>query len=359
MLFKKKKKAQMITLGLADSTAARQAEHASRPPVAPMAEEVPEPVRTEIEPASAAVAPPEEIAASETPPPEPVAAEIPAADEPPVAADSLPPLPVVSAPGDREDASAEERVFERVLPGESREDGAALQTVSVTSGLPLGERAEEIPTRQCPFCLTYVRLDEGRCEACGNLLDKDLSGPLPVPPAAAEAESTAEDAGIVATADAPETPLDVEMDGLNDTKAMAESPVPSVLKDTKILLPAVLKLFGRKSDGKAAFTVNIGRTAIGRDQDNDLSFPDEEFISRHHCEIVYQKYQYVLQDAGSANGTFVNDVKVRETVLRDGDVIQIGPLRFLFEDPVEKMKKLETRYAETGDDPAGEDANQN
>jgi len=62
-------------------------------------------------------------------------------------------------------------------------------------------------------------------------------------------------------------------------------------------------------------------------------------VSRHHCEINYHKYQYVLEDLDSANGTFINEVKVHETVLRSGDVIQIGALKFLFEDPVEEMKK--------------------
>ena len=55
----------------------------------------------------------------------------------------------------------------------------------------------------------------------------------------------------------------------------------------------------------------------------------------------------MLKDLQSANGSYVNDVRVKETILRDGDTIQIGSLRFLFEDPVEKMKK---KKAEAGAD---------
>lgn len=87
------------------------------------------------------------------------------------------------------------------------------------------------------------------------------------------------------------------------------------------------------------YQLNIGRSTIGRGLENDLSFGDEEFISRNHCEITYYKYQYMLKDLQSANGSFVNDVKVQETILRDGDCLQIGSLRFIFKDPIEQMKK--------------------
>jgi len=350
MLFKKKKKAQMITLGLGSSANAREGERAVRPPIQPVLKKAPEPLGPETDPTPTMPALPVERV-------QPAPARETESIEAPVRVPAAPAAESPAAPRETPSPAEAEQVDSAPPPDEAAKE-SALQTVSVTSGLPVDERVDEIGARQCPFCLAYVRPVEGRCDVCGNLLDTDVSGSLAAPPAISEPVPDPA-AGIVTSADAPDVPPELETDGLNDTKAMAESPVPSVLKDTKILLPAVLKIFGRKSERQAQFSLNIGRTTIGRDQDNDLPFPDEEFISRHHCQIIYQKYQYVLQDPGSANGTYVNDVKVRETALRDGDLIQIGPLRFLFEDPVEKMKKLETRYAEAAADPAEEEADQN
>jgi pSer/pThr/pTyr-binding forkhead associated (FHA) protein len=128
--------------------------------------------------------------------------------------------------------------------------------------------------------------------------------------------------------------------GEPETRPLSGRPSPSLLKETTIMIPAQLSLldsFERKAE--KTFTLRIGATNIGRGTDNELSFPEEEFISRHHCQIAFHRYQYVLKDLQSANGTFVNDVKIQETILRDGDHIQIGSLRFIFEDPVERMKK--------------------
>ncbi len=68
---------------------------------------------------------------------------------------------------------------------------------------------------------------------------------------------------------------------------------------------------------------------IGRGADNDLVFPDRE-VSRHHCRIRREGPEYVLEDLGSKNGTFVNGQRLTAPhVLLDGDEIQIAP-RFTF-----------------------------
>ena len=65
--------------------------------------------------------------------------------------------------------------------------------------------------------------------------------------------------------------------------------------------------------------------AIGRAPDNDLVFPDRE-ISRHHCLIRRQGQQYIIEDRGSKNGTYVNNQRITEPrVLFDGDEIRIAP----------------------------------
>ncbi|MGD2207495.1 MAG: FHA domain-containing protein [Anaerolineae bacterium] len=67
-------------------------------------------------------------------------------------------------------------------------------------------------------------------------------------------------------------------------------------------------------------------TTIGRWDDNDVVV-DDRWVSRHHAQIRREGEQYVVEDRGSKNGTFVNGQRIAEpTVLADGDVLQVTPL---------------------------------
>jgi predicted component of type VI protein secretion system len=70
------------------------------------------------------------------------------------------------------------------------------------------------------------------------------------------------------------------------------------------------------------------RFCIGRADDCQLR-PQSKLVSRRHCEIVIEKDQITLEDLGSANGTFVNGERVRQSCeLHHGDRLKIGPLEF-------------------------------
>ncbi len=63
---------------------------------------------------------------------------------------------------------------------------------------------------------------------------------------------------------------------------------------------------------------------VGRDQGVGLTISDPE-ISRKHAQISYQGGQYVIQDLGSTNGTFVNNQRLTGPyVLRPGELIYFG-----------------------------------
>jgi two-component system cell cycle response regulator len=64
---------------------------------------------------------------------------------------------------------------------------------------------------------------------------------------------------------------------------------------------------------------------------------DIDNVSRNHATIERTKHGWVLKDLDSTNGTFVNDLVVRERMLRDGDQIRIGraTLKFLTSGNVE------------------------
>ena len=64
-------------------------------------------------------------------------------------------------------------------------------------------------------------------------------------------------------------------------------------------------------------------SASGAAQTNSLPLADPG-ASRHHAEIVWVDENWVLRDTGSTNGTYVNERRITEHVLRPGDVVKIG-----------------------------------
>jgi pSer/pThr/pTyr-binding forkhead associated (FHA) protein len=75
-----------------------------------------------------------------------------------------------------------------------------------------------------------------------------------------------------------------------------------------------------------------GKLLIGRGSDCDLIL-DEPEMSRHHAVIENFGDGIYLRDLGSANGTFVNGVQVRDAVLHPDDQIAFDRNRFLLEAP--------------------------
>jgi diguanylate cyclase (GGDEF)-like protein len=66
------------------------------------------------------------------------------------------------------------------------------------------------------------------------------------------------------------------------------------------------------------------RVRVGRSQDSELWLADDG-VSRRHASLSREGSSYIVEDEGSANGTFVGGVKITRHELRDGDVIQFGP----------------------------------
>src|SRR4030067_1516085 len=71
------------------------------------------------------------------------------------------------------------------------------------------------------------------------------------------------------------------------------------------------------------------RISIGRTPDNDIVL-DNRGVSRKHAQIEFNNNTALIIDNESLNGTFVNNRKVSEEVLKDNDVINIGKFTLLF-----------------------------
>src|SRR2546423_9551869 len=77
------------------------------------------------------------------------------------------------------------------------------------------------------------------------------------------------------------------------------------------------------------------RITIGRSARNDVCIPDP-FASRVHAEVRREGDQYLLQDLGSANGTYYNGSRLDQTVpLTSGGGLTNGhaPIHFPAEAP--------------------------
>jgi hypothetical protein len=72
---------------------------------------------------------------------------------------------------------------------------------------------------------------------------------------------------------------------------------------------------------------------VGRRIDNQIIL-EEPHVSRTHAQLRVREGRFVLFDLGSTGGTQVNGRKVKQHILRPGDVITIAKLRLVYgEDP--------------------------
>src|SRR6185369_15425564 len=73
-------------------------------------------------------------------------------------------------------------------------------------------------------------------------------------------------------------------------------------------------------------------TLIGRAADCDVRL-NVDPVALHHCAIFRGPAGLVLRDLGSDSGTLVNDQLIGSCVLKDGDVLAVGPFKLLVRCP--------------------------
>lgn len=71
---------------------------------------------------------------------------------------------------------------------------------------------------------------------------------------------------------------------------------------------------------------------LGRSSKNDIVIKDK-FVSKNHLIFLEDNDSYFIKDLGSANGTFVNGVRIEPNnpvKLYDNDKIGVGFIQFIF-----------------------------
>jgi pSer/pThr/pTyr-binding forkhead associated (FHA) protein len=70
-------------------------------------------------------------------------------------------------------------------------------------------------------------------------------------------------------------------------------------------------------------------TRLGRSPDSDV-FLNDITVSRRHAEVIREGSSFVIKDAGSLNGTYVNRERVDVAHLASGDELQVGKFKIVF-----------------------------
>ncbi len=85
-----------------------------------------------------------------------------------------------------------------------------------------------------------------------------------------------------------------------------------------------------QDETKKRFPITRTTWRIGRSRDNEMTLLDNS-ISRRHAEIYRDKGEiFTIYDLDSLNGVFVNNEKIEQKVLHEGDIIEIGDIALRF-----------------------------
>ena len=121
---------------------------------------------------------------------------------------------------------------------------------------------------------------------------------------------------------------------MSQASPWASGPVGETGEAPRVSLRIKVLSTGRQIQLPFAPEMHVGRldAAHGIFPDLDLT-PDgglDEGVSRRHCKIHRQGSTFLIEDVGSANGTFLNGRRLTPYlphVLKDGDEVQVGCIK--------------------------------
>src|SRR3990172_1502339 len=99
-------------------------------------------------------------------------------------------------------------------------------------------------------------------------------------------------------------------------------------------------------DAGREMVLQKAQAAVGTLAGNDLVLTDPT-VSRRHAVVAERADGYLLRDLDSTNGTFLDNVRVREGYISPGSVIRLGETEISFtslEERVENLKSSSDRF---------------
>ena len=122
-------------------------------------------------------------------------------------------------------------------------------------------------------------------------------------------------------------------------------------------MPEIRQVLIQKPDGSSQRLGLSGREVrIGRStQDNDLSFPEDENLSRKHLVLERHGDQWRVRDLGAKNGTFLNSRRLEGPHdLKPGDRVSAGKITLVFDPPTDEQSSGVVFYADAEDEPSSQ-----
>ena len=112
------------------------------------------------------------------------------------------------------------------------------------------------------------------------------------------------------------------------------APGPGLTRETQDSIEALppgaaLLLVESGANAGARFLLDAPLTTVGRHPGSDI-FLDDVTVSRRHAEFARSGPGFVVRDAGSLNGTYVDRERVDTHALAAGEEVQIGKYRLTY-----------------------------
>jgi hypothetical protein len=166
---------------------------------------------------------------------------------------------------------------------------------------------------QCPNCQHWNEAGSRFCEECGFEL-------VNAPEAAAQVSiKTASPSTIPEASSSVPEPSPQNL-------VPADAPPPTPYAGAHMVLNSSGSIF------KLGEATVVGREDASIQIDFD-GYPDGKYISHRHAQIVRMNGKYYIEDLGSSNHTWVNDIKLasgQSEPLKDGDKIRFGKIELTF-----------------------------
>ncbi len=197
-------------------------------------------------------------------------------------------------------------------------------------------------TTSCPNCGTAVQADATFCGQCGfnlhpstatateaTIVTEVYSGipnPTPIPPTAVSVPKELVSTEVVSSTPPPQQSQKPDAASSRTQLQQQTARLLHVQTNTLMELPPNLSV------------IHLGKSNDRIPPDIDVSgFPNSEIVSRIHADIRVEGDAYYIEDVGSSNGTYINNMPLlpgNRHRLRPGDRIALGKgdvVTFLFQ----------------------------
>lgn len=203
-------------------------------------------------------------------------------------------------------------------------------------------------TTECPNCGATIQTDATFCGQCGFSLKPNMPSTVETPAgevlvATVVNQSTTPNHETASVSQPVEVSQEISTPAIIPTIVEPEvAPAAPVVMTTQLQQQSA-KLLHIRTNTIIELPTNLSVIHMGKPNerippDIDVSgFPDSEIVSRSHADIRVEGDAHYLEDVGSSNGTYINNVPLprgNRHRLRPGDRISLGKgdlVSFLFQ----------------------------